>query len=51
MDRFVAVGRWIVIILFALVGLEALSIAIFLLAALLGDYTGWYRIENYMTMP
>ena len=35
---------------FMLVGLPALSLATFFVALTVGEATGWYRLEDYMTM-
>ncbi len=48
MDRLAAVVRWIVITFLVVAALEVLAIPLFYLAAFVGDYTGWYRVEDYM---
>ena len=44
-NLFLAIAQWTAVIYFVF---GVLSIAVFLLAAVVGEYTGWYRVEDYM---
>jgi hypothetical protein len=43
--RLLKVGKWTVIVCLIY---GVLAVPMFFLAAMIGDYTGWYRVEDYM---